>query len=184
MAMADDAGAIKTTYVYDAFGKATATGETSDNPFQYTARENDGTGLYYYRARYYSPEMQRFISEDPIRLSGGINYHIYTQNNPVNLVDPTGKYAIVLPLVAFSEGTKLLLVVVAATAICYAIPECRKNMTCLGKLIADLAICVGKGICPSGEEKMTEHCMRRALLNYRACIRGWNTPPFPNVYPQ
>lgn len=46
--------------------------------FQYTSRENDGTGLYYYRARYYSPEMQRFISEDPIRLWGGdINYFAY-----------------------------------------------------------------------------------------------------------
>jgi RHS repeat-associated protein len=90
MALADDTGATMTTYVYDAFGNAIVSGETTDNPFQYTARENDGTGLYYYRARYYSPEMQRFISEDPIRLGGGINYFSYTQNNPINLTDPTG----------------------------------------------------------------------------------------------
>lgn len=32
--------------------------------FQYTGRENDGTGLYYFRMRYYSPTMQRFRSED------------------------------------------------------------------------------------------------------------------------
>jgi len=66
------------------------TGETSDNPFQYTARENDGTGLYYYRTRYFSPEMQRFISEDPIRLRGGTNYYSYVNNNPINFIDPYG----------------------------------------------------------------------------------------------
>jgi RHS repeat-associated protein len=90
MALVDDTGTTKTTYVYDAFGNATATGETSDNSFQYTARENDGTGLYHYRFRYYSQEMQRFISEDPIRLLGGINYYSAVQNNPVNRIDPLG----------------------------------------------------------------------------------------------
>ncbi|MGE5894357.1 MAG: RHS repeat-associated core domain-containing protein [bacterium] len=57
---------MRTQYTYDPFGNVTISGEASDNPFQYTGRENDGTGLYYYRARYYSPDMQRFISEDPI----------------------------------------------------------------------------------------------------------------------
>jgi len=91
MALADDTGATKTMYVYDAFGNATVSGEASDNPFQYTARENDGTGLYYYRARYYSPEMQRFVSEDPIRLmGGGVNYYSMTGNSPVNYRDPLG----------------------------------------------------------------------------------------------
>ena len=61
------------------------TGEASDNPFQYTGRENDGTGLYYYRARYYSPELQRFISRDPIGLGGGdVNFYRYVGNSPVN----------------------------------------------------------------------------------------------------
>jgi RHS repeat-associated protein len=91
VALVDDTGATKTTYVYDAFGNVATSGENSDNPFQYTGRENDGTGLYYYRARYYSPEMQRFISEDPIRLAGGgLNYYAYVQNNPVNWIDPLG----------------------------------------------------------------------------------------------
>jgi len=36
----------------------------SSNPFQYTGRENDGTGLYYYRAQYYAPKLHRFLSED------------------------------------------------------------------------------------------------------------------------
>jgi RHS repeat-associated protein len=68
IALTDETGVVKTTYTYDPFGNVTVSGEASDNPFQYTGRENDGTGFYYYRARYYSPELQRFISEDPIRI--------------------------------------------------------------------------------------------------------------------
>ncbi|NJD56185.1 MAG: RHS repeat-associated core domain-containing protein [Nitrospirae bacterium] len=89
--LVDDTGVVQTTYTYDPFGNVTVSGEVSDNPFQYTGRENDGTGLYYYRFRYYSPELQRFISEDPIGLAGGdVNYVAYVGNNPVNLVDPLG----------------------------------------------------------------------------------------------
>ena len=88
--LTDENGLIKTQYSYDPFGNVTASGEASDNPFQYTGRENDGTGLYYYRARYYSPELHRFISEDPIGLAGGINKLAYVGNNPVNFIDPYG----------------------------------------------------------------------------------------------
>jgi RHS repeat-associated protein len=90
-ALTDGTGIVKTKYTYDPFGNTTVTGETSDNPFQYTGRENDGTGLYYYRARYYSPELQRFISEDPIGLAGGdVNYYAYVWNSPTNWIDPYG----------------------------------------------------------------------------------------------
>jgi len=88
--LTDQNGTVKTTYTYDPFGKVIVSGETSDNPFQYTGRENDGTGLYYYRARYYNAELQRFISEDPIGLSGGINKYAYVGNQPINKIDPHG----------------------------------------------------------------------------------------------
>ncbi len=83
-------GQLTTSYVYDPFGNTTVSGEPSDNPFQYTGRENDGTGLYYYRARYYSPELQRFIAEDPIRLAGGINFFVYAKSNPIIFIDSFG----------------------------------------------------------------------------------------------
>jgi RHS repeat-associated protein len=90
IALTDETGVVRTTYSYDPFGNVTVSGEMSDNPFQYTGRENDGTGLYYYRARYYSPELQRFISEDPIGLLGGINLYAYVRNRPTRYIDQMG----------------------------------------------------------------------------------------------
>jgi RHS repeat-associated protein len=94
IALTDEAGAVKTQYSYDPFGSTTLSGEVSDNPFQYSGRENDGTGLYYYRARYYSPELQRFVSEDPIGFAGGINFYVYIHNQPINWVDPLGLFCV------------------------------------------------------------------------------------------
>ena len=90
VALTDSTGAVQTQYTYEPFGQTTVTGAQSTNPFQYTGRENDGTGLYYYRARYYYPALQRFISQDPIGLRGGINLYRYVRNDPVNLLDPWG----------------------------------------------------------------------------------------------
>jgi RHS repeat-associated protein len=89
---------VETEYTYDPFGSASASGTASSNSSQFTGRENDTTGLHYYRARYYSPSLQRFISEDPIGLSGGNeNLFSYVGNSPTNLTDPTGN-AVVVPL--------------------------------------------------------------------------------------
>jgi RHS repeat-associated protein len=90
IALTDDNGTVMTSYTYDPFGNVTVSGEALDNPFQYAGRENDGTGLYYYRERYYSPELQRFASEDPIGLFGGANKYVYVLNNPLLLNDPLG----------------------------------------------------------------------------------------------
>jgi len=97
MALSTGQGAPATTYGYEPFGKTTVTG-TSSNAFQYTGRENDGTGLMYYRARYYQPRLQRFLVEDPFQLNGGdINFYSYVGNNPENWVDPSGKMVILPP---------------------------------------------------------------------------------------
>ncbi|HVC27997.1 MAG TPA: RHS repeat-associated core domain-containing protein [Gammaproteobacteria bacterium] len=49
-------------------------------------------GLYYYRARYYSPTYGRFIGEDPIGLIGGINRYVYASEDPIFYDDPNGLY--------------------------------------------------------------------------------------------
>ena len=83
-------GAVKTNYGYDPYGVSTATGTASTNPFQFTGRENDGTGLLNYRNRYYNPAWGRFVSEDPIGLAGGINVYAYAGSNPASFTDPSG----------------------------------------------------------------------------------------------
>jgi len=96
LALADSSGVIRTSYTYEAFGITSATGDVNTNPFQYTGRENDGTGLYYYRARYYAPGFGRFVSEDPIGLGGGANSYKYAGNDPLTYVDPSGEVPLLL----------------------------------------------------------------------------------------
>jgi len=86
------AGAVVTQYNYSPFGHTEVIGTDIDQPFRFTGREYDAeTGLYYYRARYYSPDMRRFISEDPLRFAAGdVNFYAYVWNNPVNFIDPMG----------------------------------------------------------------------------------------------
>ena len=93
IALTDSSGTVVEVYAYDAYGKTTKTGSTSTgNTYAYTGRELDDDDLYYYRARYYDPTTQRFLSEDPIGFnSGDYNFYRYVGNTPVNLTDPTGK---------------------------------------------------------------------------------------------
>ena len=63
------------------------------NPYMFTGRRFDlETGLYYYRARYYNPQIGRFLQTDPIGYSNGINWYAYCGNNSTNMVDPSGLY--------------------------------------------------------------------------------------------
>jgi RHS repeat-associated protein len=79
-------------YAYSPYGETQALGaeQGSANSLQYTGRENDGTGLYYYRARYYDPVLKSFVSDDPLGVAAGLNSRTYVHNNPVTLIDPTG----------------------------------------------------------------------------------------------
>jgi RHS repeat-associated protein len=91
IALTDSAGNIVTTYSYDPFGNTTTAGAVSLNPAQYAGRENEGNGLYFYRNRYYSPQLGRFVNEDPVGLAGGdLNLYSYAWDSPMNFVDPTG----------------------------------------------------------------------------------------------
>jgi RHS repeat-associated protein len=93
--LTDSTGIAQTQYSFDPFGSTTQSGNSSTNSLAYTGRENDGTGLYYYRARYYSPTLHRFESEDPIGFNGGAtNLYLYSGDSPTNLRDPSGKDAV------------------------------------------------------------------------------------------
>jgi RHS repeat-associated protein len=91
IALTNAYGTVKQQYAYDPYGNTEELMSTSvNNPYTYTGREDDGTGLYYYRARYYSPVVGRFVSQDPIGLAGGSNVYAYVGNNPLSWSDPEG----------------------------------------------------------------------------------------------
>lgn len=96
--LADGSGTLQTHYTFEPFGNTVASGTGSENPSQFTGRENDGTGLYFYRARYYQPQLQRFIGEDPSGFAAGdVNLYAYVGNQPTRMVDPTGLVALYIP---------------------------------------------------------------------------------------
>lgn len=89
-ALTDSKGALAERETYDAYGNSVGSTRTR---YGFTGRERESvTGLMYYRARFYDPQVGRFISEDPIGLSGGINQFAYVHNDPVNGTDPSGLY--------------------------------------------------------------------------------------------
>jgi RHS repeat-associated protein len=89
-ALADGAGTIETEYTYEPFGSMTLSGASTGNALQFTGREADATGMYFYRTRYYDPRLQRFLAEDPLGELGGTNLHSYVGNRPTGYIDPYG----------------------------------------------------------------------------------------------
>ncbi len=90
IALSNSAGTISESYKYDAFGTA-QTPSSLGNRFLFTGREFDQqTNLYYYRARYYSPSLGRFLQRDPLSYAADSNLYRYVINNPVNAIDPLG----------------------------------------------------------------------------------------------
>jgi RHS repeat-associated protein len=91
IALTDDRGRVVQDCEYDSLGNLHDQKNRIKQPYTYTGREWDReTGLYFYRARYYDPMEGRFISKDPIGFKGGINLYSYTDQNPVNFIDPYG----------------------------------------------------------------------------------------------
>jgi RHS repeat-associated protein len=92
VALSNAAGSTVEIYEYSVFGEVAASDQTNPNPFMFTGREFDKeTGLYFYRARYYAPEIGRFLQTDPIGYKGGMDLYTYCKNSPWNLTDPLGQ---------------------------------------------------------------------------------------------
>jgi RHS repeat-associated protein len=91
VALTNAAGNTVESYSYDAYGKPNVMSALG-NPYLFTGRQYDSTtGIYYYRARWYSPGVGRWMGKDPIGFAGGdVNLYGYVSNGPVNWMDPSG----------------------------------------------------------------------------------------------
>jgi len=105
IAILNDSGTCVAEYSYDAWGNCTVTKATDtiayDNPLRYRGYYYDfDSGLYYFQSRFYDANTGRFINADDadyIGINGGIvsnNLFAYCDNNPVNKVDPSGKWVV------------------------------------------------------------------------------------------
>jgi len=96
----DSRGKLKEAYRYDEFGildKSTPQSNRLAVNFGYTGYPNEGNGLSFAQARYYNPEIGRFISKDTyegeINDPRTLNLYGYVANNPLRYVDPSGHFA-------------------------------------------------------------------------------------------
>lgn len=89
-------GATEQLIHYDEFGRILSDSNPGFQPFGYAGGHYDHqTGLVRFGARDYDPDLGRWLSKDPILFDGGdTNLYGYVLNDPVNLVDPSGKIAL------------------------------------------------------------------------------------------
>jgi RHS repeat-associated protein len=99
-ALTDVFAAVTDTYVYDAYGNQVAATGTTENPYRFAGEPFDpNVGFYYLRARYYDPATGRFVSMDPAagdpQSPLSLHRYLYANDNPVNFVDPTGRFTLI-----------------------------------------------------------------------------------------
>ncbi|OGC41510.1 hypothetical protein A2Y85_03720 [candidate division WOR-3 bacterium RBG_13_43_14] len=118
MGMTNENGGVEQSYFYDEFGNSLGSWGSVSNHYLYTGQEYDdeisGAELYNLRARYYAPEIGRFMSEDPVlrmeitidricigskhdkniiymrKIPQQLNHYHYCLDNPVNCKDIKG----------------------------------------------------------------------------------------------
>jgi RHS repeat-associated protein len=87
----DASGALLARYAYDAWGGRSVAAGSDTVPYGYTGHETHSpTGLTLTKYRALDPALGRWLSEDPIGFSGGLNFYGYVLNSPLTQIDPLG----------------------------------------------------------------------------------------------
>lgn len=100
---------IRKQYKYRAFGELKYESGTYYDNHKFTGKEEDGSGLYYFGARYYDKSLGRWITPDPKSLPSdlrlkhpqSLNPYVYCWNNPLRRIDKDGKEAFSLGVVTY-----------------------------------------------------------------------------------
>jgi RHS repeat-associated protein len=93
----DGNGTVTDRADYSPYGQLLTRTGTTDTPFLFNGRwgvQTDANGIYYHRARYYSPDLRRFLNQDTvlgsIASAASMNRFAYANGNPVSMIDPYG----------------------------------------------------------------------------------------------
>jgi RHS repeat-associated protein len=112
IATTNSSGNVVSRYTYSPFGESSSLTNTMHG---FTGQRFDSdSGLYYYKNRYYSPALGRFLQPDPIGLYAGANLYAYVSNNPLTRVDLLGLYLGVYN--SESDAVNAMLAALAAAA--------------------------------------------------------------------
>jgi len=131
--MTDESGAIQARYDYDPYGRRTKVCGDLDADFSFTGHyyhASSGLHLALYRA--YDADLGRWLSRDPIAENGGINLYAYCDGDPVNTIDPDGRFILhPVPVIALAVVGMLAILSLPLPGFPYAltIPGTRITIT-------------------------------------------------------
>ena len=119
-------------YTYSPFGEVLLKEGAFTSRYQFSSKEYDAsTGLNYYGYRFYSPELGRWVSRDPIGEQGELNLHLYVSNDPVLGVDPIGLEECVVDYIFIYLQTKdLRYEIISAIGIIVSPPKSIPGLIC------------------------------------------------------
>ena len=101
VALTDKTGQVIEIFQYSPYGLLIS-GDASTTPFLFNGKYGvmtDDNGLYYMRARFYSPSIRRFVNQDILlgRIAEGqtLNRYAFVTGRPVSYIDPFGLFSLI-----------------------------------------------------------------------------------------
>jgi RHS repeat-associated protein len=116
VALTDENAQVTERFQYSSYGLRIS-GDAAKTPFLFNGMYGvmtDSNGLYYMRARFYSPEIRRFVNQDILlgHVAEGqtLNWYAFVIGNPLTKIDPTGRWFwIVIPGICSGGGCEIIL---------------------------------------------------------------------------